>query len=363
MADLQPASHRPTVPANEAAAEPSAEAAGAAAQSQAASFARLANRITGWTSNLVATAIVVIVCLGVGHTLLDWSRSDEPVASVMPTAGHVDGTAPGSVEFPVAQGLYRQTVTGDRDTVRAVLRQRIEHAVRQLAADGTRLQAAAGRTLSPSEARLLELTANRQATVVEPGRLELHEFIGTFPLWVGLVYVPVPVSADAAAVDTEGTAAAAPTTQRRLTAWGMAVPAGDDRWSLYLQETGAPQQASPQAGLPDLPLPEGCHRTLALSDERGGRLIGFAGETRMETCRRHFDRWASTLQPPRQLAWYGVPGNWRAEVTLPGDKIHTFSPDAGGHRIQVQLATDSRGMVLGLIAIAPASHDTKEQHP
>jgi len=355
MADSQPPSHR----SPEAATGAAAESPEAATQSPATSYGRLAKRITSWTSNLLATAIVLLVCLGVGHTLLDWSGREEPLASVAPSAGYVSSTAPGDVEFPVADGMKRLTIEGERDAVRSDLRRRIEQATRQLATDGSARQAVAGRTPSPAETRLLELTANRPAAAAEPGQWELHEFIGTFPLWVGFVHFP----ADAAATNVQDKDSAAPATNRRLAAWGMAVPAGGDRWNLYLQETGAPQPVTPRGNTLDPPLPEGCRRTLALSDERGERLIGFAGETAVDNCRRHFDRWAQTLDPPQPLAWHGVPGNWRAEVTLPAGSDRSSAAIAGGHRIQLQLATDTRGKVLGLIAIAPPSTDTEEQHP
>lgn len=359
MADSQPPSHRSSDPATSAAAGPFAETSEAGTQPSAASYGRLAKRITGWTSNLVATAIVLLVCLGVGHTLLDWSGREEPQASVAPSAGYVTGAAPGDVEFPIAEGMKRVTVRGDRDAVRTELRRRIEQITRQRIANGAGLQDAAARTPSPSEARLLELTANRPAAAAEPGQWELHEFIGTFPLWVGFVHFP----ADAAASSVQDKGSAAPARHRRLAAWGMAVPGGDDRWNLYLQETGSPQQAAWQGNSLEPPLPEGCYRTLALSDERGERLIGFAGETAIDDCRRHFDRWAQGLDPPQQLTWHGVPGNVRAEITLPAGLARSSAASAAGHRIQLQLATDTRGKVLGLIAIAPPSTDTEEQHP
>lgn len=352
MADSQLPSHRSHEQATSAAAEPATSGA------SAASFGRLATRITGWTSNLVATVIVVLVCLGVGHTLLDWSGRDEPLASVAPGGANVTSTAPGDVEFPVAEGLKRLPVSGDREAVRAALRQRIERATRQLVADRERLKAAASRTPSPSEARLLELTANRKTAAAELGQWELHEFIGTFPLWVGFVHVP----GNAGAENDQPTESSAPITNRRLVAWGMAVPAADNQWNLYLQDGGTPHLAASPSITVEPPLPPGCHRTLALSDEAGQRLIGFAGQVAIDDCRRHFDHWAKSLAPPRQLAWQGVPGNWRAEVNLPASVNHPSAAAPAGHRIQLQLATDARQAVLGLIVIAPLAK-AKERQP
>jgi len=53
----------------------------------------------------------------------------------------------------------------------------------------------------------------------------------------------------------------------------------------------------------------------------------------------------------------------RAEITLPAGLARSSAASEAGHRIQLQLATDTRGKVLGLIAIAPPSTDTEEQHP
>lgn len=355
MADPQPVSH----------SQPQ-ETAASARPGATPSFGTVARRITGWTSNLVATAIVVLLCLGIGHTLLDWSRREpEVLTSPSNPAAHA-AAGPLTVEFPGEAGLQRIPATGDRDSIRAQLRQRIEHATRRQAASPGRLQAAAARTPGGQEAKLLAMTENRAVAAAEPDRWELHEFIGTFPLWVGFVQVP-------GSSDHPGNLAGeppSPGSQRRLAAWGMAVPSANHHWNLYLQEEFQPDgQTRQQAGRGEAqaaatrnepawqsqripPLPLGFRRTLALTTEQGEQLIGFAGEAAMDACRAHFDRWAAALDPPQKLRWRGGADHWIAD--LPAPSTHEAGA-AGqtGHGFQLQLAKDARGTVLGLVRLPP----------
>lgn len=319
------------------------------------SFAALARRITGWTSNLAATAMVVLLCLGVGRTLLDWNRREPEAITASPGADLDTAAIPLTVEFPHTPNLRRTAATGDREAIRAELRQRIVQATKNMAADAQRRQAAARRVPGDTESQLLALAQGRAAAVAEPGRWEVHEFIGTFPLWVGFVQGSSDAGNEQTVEKANRAGDAASSAGLRLAAWGMAVPSGGDRWNLYLQESFQPEEGSgdsagEQPGSQAPPLPRGCHRTLALGAGQGQRMIGFAGEATADDCRAHFDRWAGSLDPPQTFTWYGEGNAWVATLQMPPTNP---TAAARGLSIRIQLSGDPRGGVLGLISLQP----------
>ncbi len=102
----------------------------------AASFATLGRRITAWTSNLLATAVVLVLALGIGRQLIAWYRVEPEAAHSAPldmTAGSLDLSGadgkPLELEFgSLAHQLQRRVVHGSwRDARQALIADCREH--------------------------------------------------------------------------------------------------------------------------------------------------------------------------------------------------------------------------------------------
>ncbi len=303
------------------------------------SYRNLARRITAWTSNFLAMAVVLVLALGAGHYALDWSRREPPAVSGI---SHHDGQGPPqTVEFAAA-GVRRAPFSGPREAVRLHLQRLVQDAAVKMARDQDQLRQIVGRPPLPPESKLLELTAARSALTIESDRFEVHEFVGIFPLMVSFVHLPDEISV---AVDPADPAAELQ--RRRLSAWAMAVPAGGDQyWSVYLQTKWEHptfrQDMLAESGAP--PLPTEVLPTLRLQTERGGYVLGFSGEMQGNACRQHFDRWASHLSPPQTLQWTQSGHAWHAQIPQRSPRKNS---------IHIQFATDARGRLTGLVTVLP----------
>ncbi len=316
------------------------------------SYKALARRIAGWTSNLLAMAVVLVLTLGAGHYILDWTdreTAEDAREETSPKSGStIQGGRPVGAQFPVA-GLQRVPWQGNRESIRQQLRQQVQQQAVTLFARPQLLAQARRRQPAGSEQKLLALTAARAAQAIEPGRWEVHEFIGAFPLAVSFVHVEPTAEPSASDIAQADPSAPAPT--RRMVAWAMAVPAGpDDAWSVYLQ-TNLEQPASDQAMLEVAdapPLPPGVQPTLALTTAGGGLLLGFTGEVSLASCREHFEHWGQAQSPPQTLVWSNSAQVWHVQ-------IQQAKPRAASTHIQ--LATDARGRVLGLLTMLPPTRN------
>ncbi len=92
----------------------------AGASSAPASFATVARKVSGWTTNLLATGLILVVALGLGRQLIGWWRIEPDEVMPMlpadgPGLGDADASAPATLEFgdsPYA--IERRSVRGDR---------------------------------------------------------------------------------------------------------------------------------------------------------------------------------------------------------------------------------------------------------
>jgi hypothetical protein len=327
-------------------AEPSPELSG---------FALASRRVIGWTTNLLATGIVLVLALGMGRELVRWwgvgSQPPAMSADPNPAGSQVD---PQSLEFGHGDySLTRQSLAGAREAALGRLRELCREA---LAAD------AAG--LSPptaSETAFLQRTASREPLEEQPGRWQLHYFEDAFPLLVGVRNAPAEVRPGGRDPPVEHRPDAGATgladrarsggSQRRVLAWGLAVPAGENEWSLYTYRAARPAGSSAEPGrttpdplgsrklLADVQLPTGARRTLALRGQPGEATIGFTGRGLPETWRKELDAWFAA-QGWQSDGWRSINSGWHAHYR------HPVSSDAA----QVHFA-DSAGVLTGLITL------------
>lgn len=257
-------------------------------------FSRVARRLAGWTSNLLVSAIVVMVGLVFGRQLTSWWAFDakSPAGSTLPTVTVApnplgDEGRMHQLEFgdlPVRLG--RKTIAGDTPAVLAALRTECRRAVEQ----GSPTQ----RNPGPEERKMLEGTTGMVPLEQVPGKWRMYQLDRPLPL------VAVTDDGDV------GEATAGKSAASRVLCWGFAFPAGEGgtEWTLF---TGVPVDASASlAASPlGLPMPSGAQRQMLLRGEDGEGVLLFSGSGDAAQWQSFLDAWF------QQRGWVADDG-WRA---------------------------------------------------
>ena len=167
---------------------------------QPAGYARLARRISVWTTNLLATAIVLAAGLAMGWQVLAWWHERPAAASAAAAPQKALPQFAEKLEFLTSQGPLRiERLRGDRAAAQA--------AMQAFCREGqvSRSKTGAG----PGE---VEFVANlaRQSPLESAGQLDLDQPPGQ----AGMV----------GAVDRSS---------RRIVAWSLAAARGEREWSLF----------------------------------------------------------------------------------------------------------------------------------
>jgi hypothetical protein len=285
-------------------------------------FQAVSRRIAGWTTNGLATALVLLAGLSLGRQVLIWWKEAPPEAPPMTAApGEPDG--PVELEFGgLGQRVQTRTVEGDRQAVLAALRMMCRPA--QGAAAG------GDRPVGPAERALLADAARKAPA--ETGRgWRIDELDQEFPL----VLCSTQPGKDVAAAD--GTAQAA-----RILAIGLALPAEEDQWRLYafdLEGSGAADEARDFG----LPLPPGCRRVLTLRQADGRRLACIAGGGELREWVAFFRR--ELPQQGWQAAHEGklTDGRWQGKFIYIGARIV---------EAEIHIAPSAPGKLRGLLVVS-----------
>ncbi len=220
----------------------------------------VARRLSRWTTNLLASGLILVLALGVGRQLIGWWRIEPSAAG--PQAA-VDASLSGEAWLPSRlrfgdspYEIEHRLAHGDRAA-----------AIDQLAAACREQAASFAAPLPPlgeAERQLLAAVAELEP-LATAGPLRLYGSLYGVPL---VVAVAAPAEQDVvspantrqtepekpaeSAPGTESAAAAEPTAgalgalRDRVLVWGMAAAAGADDWSLYLfrQRSGTAQATS-----------------------------------------------------------------------------------------------------------------------
>ncbi|MCL4203669.1 MAG: hypothetical protein KJ000_14285 [Pirellulaceae bacterium] len=267
------------------------------ADSDARGFIRVAKRLAGWTSNLLVSAVVVMVGLAFGRQLTSWWAFDakDTPESVLPTvmvAPHPlgDDGRFRQLEFgdlPVRLG--RRTIAGDTAAVLAALRAECRRAVEQ----GLPTQ----RNPGPEERKMLEGTAGMVPVEQVPGRWRMYQLDRPLPL--------VAVTDDGDVGEATGDKSVA----GRVLCWGFGFPAGEGgaEWTLF---TGVPVDASASlAASPlGLPLPPGAERQMLLRGEDEEGVLIFSGSGDAAQWQSFLDAWFQQRGWGRGDGWRDVGG-------------------------------------------------------
>lgn len=288
--------------------------------------------------NVLATLVLVYGGLTVGRQVLQW-WGEKP----QPPGGRKQIEAPGGLgdlgrshviqagTLPVE--LRRQEIEGDVKAafaaLRASCRDIAEHP--QPITDEPRL----------AELALLESIAQAKPVEEEPGKWQLYQLEGPMALVVATADVPAgKVPAETPGGDVPNVAGA----KRRVVCWGLAVRLSGTRWTLFTLQAGG-HGASAPAGLPPLPIPPGCERTLALGAVGGDAIIGFQGRTAPADCRKALDRWFADQGWTAPTDWQQLGPAWQRRYQ-----------QAQGYQIDIQLEGTAGEVTRGLFVVsAPPS--------
>lgn len=302
-------------------------------------FVDLARRISSRTTDLLAVAIVLVVTLSVAWRVTDWWR-DDAAASTLParnvTTGPWDAPGGADLEF-IGQPwtLHREVVGGDRDSAARAVRDACRAILSASSHSGAALD------LDETERTLLERLAVF-ATVEQDGPSSLYEVGGTLPWFIGTRDAEGDSVTPAPASDGHGPTAAAP--RRRVICWGLALPQGGDRWTIYVIDRH-PSAGGPAAPGPELTLPQGLRAIVTMRDKTGGMFRVLSGRGSPDRWREEFDHTFARngWRPLRH--WNGTGATQSAAWSAPAGSTPRTA--------DVALQRDGDGAWTAVISVAP----------
>jgi hypothetical protein len=295
-----------------------------------AGFADVARRMTSRTTDLIAIALVVAASLTFGRQILRWWHAAPPAAGTTGAPAvqlpWEDPLRPVALEFgDLPLSMTRQTVFGNAEAAVEAL---VRHCERGAAA-----ARAPWRDWDEAERQLLARIEGLTPVAWESGVWQVYVIDRQFPMAAGVRRF----------VSGENDAAAG---HPRLVCWGMAMPAGESAWNLFVFQAAVRGSAA-AASLPDVPLPPDGHRNLSVRDERGGLLVGFAGTGLPAEWMHFYDDWFADAGWSSEAGWLTSGGAWSVQFRKPG------AHDAG--RVEIQFAEGANREMTGLLQIVP--HD------
>ena len=318
------------------------------------SLGDVARRISSRTTDFVAICIVLVASLTLGRQVQHWWHAERPsptaaVDAEFPGPAWDDELRPLSLEFgdlPLA--LTRQMVIGDQTAA-------VDALVRHCRAAAEAAECP-GHEPDDAERRLLDKIAGLTAVEssdAETGKdWQVYVIDERFTMVAAVRRFPdsgagvSPPEGQAGRLhDKPATADRANETARglvRLVCWGIAMPAGEKAWTLYLFR-GSPVGSTSPSGLSNLPLPPGAQRNLSVRDERGGQVLGFSGSGSAQNWMTFYDDWFAGQGWSNPDRWSTGTETWSARFSKPG------VPKAG--RVEIRFAADGKGDLTGILDV------------
>jgi hypothetical protein len=281
--------------------------------------------------------MILVVGLGFGRQVLQWWSAGRPEIKgpqrqAAPAAGLEDPSQPHELRFGEKHwAISERSAAGSRQDAVRMLRDHCRKTIQS--ADFP------NNPPGPAEREFLRWIADRQPAEEEPGGWRLYTLDDPYPMVVGTRpdrTSPEPVASHA----------------RRVVTWGLAVPKGQQGWTLYSFHPASP--SSDLGGeFPDIPLPPGFRRIFSMgAGESGGTVMVFRGPFEMERCKEFYSSWCKTHGWAPADGWQPRGSAWL---------LHCLAKarDAG-RRLDLQLTPDDRGGMSGLVLVHAASPVTSE---
>ncbi len=298
--------------------------------------ARLAKRISATTTNCLLTAVVLVVGWSFGRQVLRWWAEDDTAESaetLLPAAigdGLGDPWRLHIVQFgEQSWSLRRQSIAGGKQVAATALRASCGEVVRR--------QRLPQQQPGVAESEFLSRLAAQQPAEQEPGKWRLYELTEALPMVVGTQ----PRRAAGDASPREHLAVPA----HRVVTWGLALPAGPEAWTLFTFQSEVPSGGQ-TAGMPKIPVPPECRRTLSMRVAGGGAILTFEGPEDPKTWAKFYDRWFATHNWKTAGGWRRFGSRWHVRYSAPG-KVPAGCVD-------VHFGSDGRGGSTGLLVIGPS---------
>jgi hypothetical protein len=297
-------------------------------------FASLARRISSWTSKGILTGIILVVGLVFGRQVLVWWGEGDPARNpppppAAPSEALGDETAEHVLRFgDNPWSMRRQVISGDVHAAVTTLLAKC----RRDTLEGGVPEAPPG----PQEQTLLRSLAGRQHVDREEGKWRTYQFNAAVPMVVG-------IRVRRRGVGSSGGKKVAGT-DLRVVSWGFGVPADSNRWTLYTFVWASPT-SGPAPGIPVIPLPPDCRRTLSMGVAEGGAVVGFRGPAQPDTWKVFFDQQFRTRGWRRDGPWRPQAGRWFNR--------YAQGPGPDGAAVDVQFGPDGPGQMTGLLMITP----------
>ena len=285
----------------------------------------LARRISRWTTNLLLTAMLLVIALGFGRQVLHWWHDDTtPRATAgkdrsISSSGAADAEA---LSFGDQNwSIQRKEFSGPPGAVPAEL----VKFCRETIADAP----PRGDTPNAAEEDVLNRLVAEKPVAEEAGKWRLYQWSGGVPIVIGTRSVPQSAA---------GTSLAK--TPYRVVIWSVAAPAASGAWTLYVFQAGGAGSGTSQ-GMVQLPLPPGGHR-LASIGAAGNSITAFAADDGLDApIRQFYDRWFA------EHGWTAVSG-WRQSATGWQARFE-LSDGSAATGVDVRLGSDPQGRCTGLL--------------
>jgi hypothetical protein len=268
----------------------------------------LSRRIIRFSSNLLATAVIIILGLTLGRQVLHWWQSTSPGEGATDNievdhlAQLADPQWPHRITFgelPLA--FDRVSFVGSQQQALERLRTRCRELARSEASDSA--------AWLPASNSVLQQLAEREPVEQGPG-WQLVQHVGPVITVVGLRTRP-----------NDATKPADSASQNRVSvvSWGLGLRAttsrtdeaiSDVRWTLLV--CSGPGQASGSNAARVIALPPHSKRTFTAEVQGGGALIGFAGPDTSSSYKAFFDRSLNRQKWHAAAGWKQIGQSWHA---------------------------------------------------
>lgn len=295
------------------------------------SFRDLAQNITGWTSNFLATAIVIVIALVCGTQLVSYWRPDTEfkAANSSALADAWPQLEACSLQFGDSPfQLERAQFLGDEAEVFAYLEQRCRDTLKQSPSPIGEM--------GQQEQRMIQRSANWTPIDAQPGQWRIFrsqpvESDSTIQAELFASQLPVVLGIRDDCIRPSDTPQSDHSS--RLVVWGLAIAGQEKAWTTFV---GHSTHQSQHDWFPDF-----ARRTMAVTDKNGNSLTGFSCNDHIQAI-RYYENLAS------DNAWkvtgsQQTNGIWKARF-----RPENESSIAG---IQVQLHLNHNGLTRGIVLV------------
>ncbi len=303
------------------------------AQNSNGSLKSPASRMVGFTNNLLATSVVIVVALAVGNQLIAlWGRPSQNTNNSATLVSGWPEFENCAIEFgnrPYT--MTRRCIRGDR-----------EHAVRSLTKSCQQIlqtSPAPSDTMGDAEARMIDGAENLTPMACENGKWRLFQVKNpqndNLPMVIGL--------RDDCEQSRYHEAS-------RMVTWGIATPTGESSWTLFVcrsSDNHNPIHKNPKnhAEL----VPHGSRKSLGISGEHGSQLVGFTGGE--PTAIKQFYQQLAQKKMWK-FNWEQTTSGWQCKLTP--DPNESFG-------VQIQLTLDANQLLRGLVIVQPKTIQGKTE--